>query len=174
MTLEPLSPDFRAKVEELLAGLNAAGVIMRVYSTVRTPWEQARLWRQGRTSEQIAITVQRLRQQGAPRIATCIESVGPQHGRKVTNAAPGYSWHNFGEAVDCFRVDRDGNVDWDEGAYKPYAAAARKMGLRAGADFNDHPHVQFKHHEPHADRSPAQLEIALCELYPTFAVLKGG
>jgi len=173
MTLELLTPEFRAKVETLLATLRTAGVNMRPYSTVRTPFEQARLWRQGRTTEQIAVMTQRLRQQGAPRIAACIEQVGPQHGRKVTNAAPGFSWHNFGEAVDCFRVDRDGSADWDPSAYTAYAAEARRMGLRAGADFNDHPHVQFRHHEPHADNTPAQIEILLCERYPTFAALKG-
>ena len=172
MTLSGLTPDFRAHVETLLARLAAKGVTMRPYSTLRTPFEQAKLWRQGRTSEQIAVMCGRLRTQGAPRIAACIEAVGPQHGKQVTNAVPGFSWHNLGEAVDCFRVDRDGKADWDPAAYREYAAMAREMNLKPGADFKDFPHVQFRHHEPHAEWSPERIEIELCERFPTFTALK--
>lgn len=171
MTLDSLTPDFRARVEQLLAALRAKGIEMRPYSTVRTPFEQAALWRQGRTSEQIGATCARLRMQGAPRIAAAIEKVGPQHGRKVTNAVPGASWHNHGEAVDCFRVV-DGAADWDEHAYHEYARVARAMNLKPGGDFGDWPHVQFRHHEPHKQMTWQQIEIALCERFPTFAALK--
>lgn len=171
MNLDALIPPFRDKVEQLLATLASRGVTMRPYSTIRTPWEQARLWRQGRTSEQIGVMTARLRANGATRIARCIEEVGPQHGRKVTNAAPGFSWHNHGEAVDCFRV-RDAAADWDEIAYREYARVAREMSLKPGADFSDHPHVQFRHHEPHTAMTTQQIEIAMCERWPTFAILK--
>lgn len=171
MNLTGLTPDFAMRVGTLLAKLKAQGVEMRPYSTLRTPFEQASLWRQGRTSEQIGAMTARLRATGAPRIAACIEAVGPQHGRKVTNAVPGYSWHQHGEAVDCFRV-RNGEADWDPVAYKDYARVAREMDLKPGADFSDFPHVQLRHHEPQAHMTPAQIEIALCERWPTFAALK--
>lgn len=175
MTLELLQPDFRAKVEELLSRLATQGIRMVPYCTQRTPWEQARLWRQSRSSAQIAVTTQRLRQQGAPRIARCIDEVGAQHGKPVTNAAPGYSHHQYGNAVDCFLVNRDGDADWDASAagYIAYARVAKELGLRAGRDWGDSPHVQFYHHEPHHDHTPAQLEVMLCERYPAFAALAG-
>ena len=175
MTLDALTPEFRERVERLLERTAALGYRMVPYCTIRTPFEQARLWRQSRSTAQIATMTQRLRQQGAPRIAACIESVGPQHGKPVTNAVPGYSWHQYGEAVDCFLLDRDGHADWDASAagYASYAAIAGELGLRAGRDWNDSPHVQFRHHEPPHQHSPAQLETMLAERYPTFATLKG-
>jgi len=174
MTLDGLTDEFRETVGVLLAKLKEQGHTLVPYCTVRTPFEQARLWRQSRSSQQIATMTQRLRQQGAPRIAACIEAIGPCYGKPVTNAAPGYSWHQYGEAVDCFLLDRDGHADWDSSAagYIAYARTAKELGLRAGRDFGDSPHVQLRHHEPHHDHSPSQLEDMLAERYPTFAALK--
>lgn len=166
-----LTPEFRAKVEQLLARLKARGVEMRPYSFVRTPAEQAALWRQGRASEEIAAKCARFRSLGAPRIAACIEAAGPQHGRRVTNAAPGYSMHNWGWAVDCFRV-ANGKADWREASYREYAVEARELGLKAGADFDDHPHVQWKHDEISRLYQPAAIDAAMAERFPAFAALR--
>ena len=175
MTLDTLHPDFRAKVEQLLANLARQGFTLRPYCTVRDPFEQAKLWRQSRSSQQIKTMVARLRAQGAGRIAACIEEVGPRSGKPVTNAVPGYSWHQYGEAIDCFLLDKDGHADWDSSAlgYVAYAREATALGLRAGRDFGDSPHVQFRHHEPHHDNSPARLDVMLAERYPGFATLDG-
>lgn len=173
--LNQLIPEFRVKVEELLATLKGSGYLLRPYCTIRDPFAQAKLWRQSRSAAQIAQMVNRLRAQGAPRIAACIESVGPQSGKPVTNAAPGFSWHQYGEAVDCFLLNADGSADWDSSAqgYVEYARLATKMGLRAGRDFRDPPHVQFRHHEPHQTLTPAEMDVALASIYPGFAALKG-
>ena len=174
LDLSPLNPEFRAQVEILLAKLASKGVTMRPYCAIRDPFDQSRLWRQSRTSEQIRVACQRLRQQGAPRIAACLESVGPQHGKPVTNALPGYSWHQYGEAVDCFLVDRDGHADWDASAagYAAYCATANELGLRTGRDWGDTPHIQMRHHEPHQMHTPPELEHMLAERFPNFAKLK--
>ena len=175
MTLDALIPAFRAKVETLLDVLARQGFTLRPYCTVRDPFTQAKLWRQSRSSQQIKTMIARLRAQGAPRIAACIDEVGPQHGVEVTKAVPGYSWHQHGEAVDCFLLDMDGHADWDASApgYVAYAREATALGLRAGRDFGDSPHTQFRHHEPHHDNSPARLDAMLAERYPAFAALKG-
>lgn len=172
--LNHLIPEFRTKVEELLQLLRSNGYLLRPYCTIRDPFSQAKLWRQSRSSAQVATMVARLRSQGAPRIAACIESVGPQSGKPVTNAAPGFSWHQYGEAVDCFLVNADGSADWDSSAqgYVEYARMATKLGLRAGRDFRDPPHVQFRHHEPHQVMVPAEIDVTLASLYPGFAALK--
>ena len=172
--LTQLQPAFRAKVEEVLATLKGKGFLFRPYCTIRDPFEQARLWRQSRSAAQIGVLLARLRAQGAPRIAACIESVGPQSGKPVTNAAPGFSWHQYGEAVDCFLVRADGSADWDASAqgYVEYARVATKAGLRAGRDFNDPPHIQFRHHEPHQTLTPSEIDVKIASLYPGFAALK--
>jgi hypothetical protein len=146
---------------------------MRPYCTLRDPFEQAKLWRQSRTSEQIAKQCAYLRSVDAPRIAACIESVGPRNGPKVTNAVPGYGWHQYGEAVDCVLIV-DGEMVWTAEApgYLTYAVEAKGLDLRAGRDFGDNPHVQLRHHEPHHEWSPAQIDVQMAERFPKFAALK--
>ena len=43
-------------------------------------------------------------------LASVLDGVGPQHGPHVTNALPGLSWHQWGEAVDCFWTEWLGRV----------------------------------------------------------------
>jgi peptidoglycan LD-endopeptidase CwlK len=80
-------------------------------------------------------------------------------GPKVTNARPGYSWHNFGRALD-FGVFRDGKyLDAEDPAMarKVHAACgeiAKTYGLEWGGSwrtFQDAPHYQ---------RVPANLSLA--------------
>src|SRR5689334_11602929 len=93
--LEVLVPEFRDKVKQLINRCEARGVIMRPTMTRRTPQEQGKLWRQSRSIEQINAKVFALREVEANFLADCIEKVGPQHGSPVTNAIPGYSWHQW-------------------------------------------------------------------------------
>ena len=173
MTLDGLSPEFRPKVETLLARCAQAGHPVRAYCTVRDPFEQARLWRQSRSREQIAGAVEQLRESGAHRIAACIIAAGPQNGRRVTNAMPGFSWHQYGEAVDCF-VLAGGRAEWDaeHPGYANYAAIAEELGLKAGRDFGDSPHVQLRHAEPHHLHDFSRLDNMLAARFPRFAALE--
>ncbi len=56
---------------------------MRHYFTLRTPEEQARLWRQSRTGHEIEAKIQELEDAGARYLAGVIRGVGPQNGAKV-------------------------------------------------------------------------------------------
>ena len=64
----------------------------------------------------------------------------------TSKAAFGESPHNFGMALDWFRLHQNGaefNVDWYLRFLVP---AAREAGLRCGADwpkFKDYPHVEI-------------------------------
>jgi hypothetical protein len=149
--LTPLVPEFRATVNELIARCAGRGVEMRPFFALRTPFEQAKLWRQSRSREEIEQRIARLRAAGAGFLAHCIETVGPQHGAHVTNAIPGLSWHQWGEAVDCmWIVER--RADWSTvkrvngvNGYHLYADEAVGLGLDAGGhwrSFKDWPHVQ--------------------------------
>ena len=151
--LEDLDPDFRAKVELLLSSCEESGYPMRQFFTLRSPFEQGKLWRQSRTRQQIEDKVSELKNNGASFLAHCIESIGPQNGRHVTNAIPGLSWHQWGEAVDCFWLV-DNGAEWSterlidgKNGYSNYAEIADSMGLNAGGlwrSFQDWPHVQFR------------------------------
>ncbi len=148
-----LVPAFRDKLHELLAACREQGVEMRPYFGIRTPLEQAKLWRQSRTKEQINLKIAELTAAGAPFLADCIATAGPQNGAPVTNAIPGLSWHQWGEAADCVWIVA-GKTEWStqkkvEGinGYVHYAQQAKGARLDAGGlwkSFKDWPHVQLR------------------------------
>ena len=148
-----LTPEFNIKLTELLVACQGQGVEMRPYFGIRTPFEQAKLWRQSRTREEVNQKIAELKDKGAPFLAHCLESVGPQNGPHVTNALPGLSWHQWGEAVDCFWVVA-GQAEWStakqvnaRNGYRVYADQAVQLGLDAGGlwrSLKDWPHVQLR------------------------------
>lgn len=148
-----LVTDFRSELNELLEACKGNGVEMRPYFGIRSPFEQARFWRQSRTWEEIMEKIEWLRSQGAPFLAECLESVGPQNGPQVTNALPGLSWHQWGEAVDCVWVV-DGKSEWSTqkkasgiNGFSVYADQASALGLDPGGHWKslkDWPHVQLR------------------------------
>ena len=151
--LNDLIPEFKDKVLQLLQNCDQSGYKMRQFYTIRTPFEQGILWRQSRSRKQIDEKVIELRNNNADFLAFCIESVGPQYGRHVTNAIPGFSWHQWGEAVDCFWLVGDDAV-WSarkkangKNGYVNYGEMAKTMDLTAGgfwSSFKDWPHVQLR------------------------------
>ena len=151
--LDDLIPEFRSIVDELLNLCDQSGYTMRQFFTLRTPFEQGILWRQSRSTQEINEKISELQNNGADFLAHCIESVGPQNGRHVTNAIPGYSWHQWGEAVDCFWL-LDGRAEWSTrkkvngiNGYKNYAELAQSLDLTAGGNwssFKDWPHTQLR------------------------------
>ena len=149
--LNDLLPAFRAQVNQLLINCRTRGIEMRPYQTLRDPFEQARLWRQSRAREEIARKIAQFRAAEAEFLAFCLESVGPQFGDPVTNAAPGLSWHQWGEAVDCVWIV-NGAAEWSAqrrvdglNGFRVYAEEAQLLGLTPGGlwtRLKDWPHVQ--------------------------------
>ena len=151
--VKDLVPELRTKALTLLQNCQNRGIEMRYYQTLRDPFEQARLWRQSRSNEEISQKINEFRGVGADFLAFCLESVGPQFGRPVTNALPGFSWHQWGEAVDAFWVV-NGAAEWSTtkkvnglNGYHVYAEEAQLLGLTAGGlwpKFKDWVHVQLR------------------------------
>lgn len=147
--LDSLIPEFRDKVVSLLANCRKEGFVMQPFYTRRSVEEQAKLWRQSRSTTEISKALSFLEKQGALYLSGVIKGVGPQTGRWATNALPGESWHQYGEAVDCFILDTDtGKAIWSskhEG-YRVYAEEAKKLGLIPGYFWQsqDSVHVQFR------------------------------
>lgn len=70
------------------------------------------------------------------------------HKGVVTNADGGHSWHNFGLAVDCDPVEKDGSIDWnaDHPQWKLMERIGVSLGLTSGANWIrivDAPHFQL-------------------------------
>ncbi len=133
--IELLEPDFRESVTQLLTRCEKRGFILRPFFTQRDVYEQAKLWRQSRPWPQIETAINDMTLGGASWLADVLESVGPQSDKWATNALPGQSWHQHGEALDCFVLNQETNgAIWDskhEG-YRIYAKEAVTLGLDAG------------------------------------------
>ena len=152
-SIDDLIPEFRPKARTLLANCLNRGIEMRPNETLRSPFEQGKLWRQSRTKEQVRSKIKELRDAGAPFLAFCIESLGPQSGPEVTKAVPGLSWHQWGEALDSFWVV-NGGAEWSTtkkinglNGYHVYAEEAASIGVTPGGlwpTFKDWPHAQFR------------------------------
>lgn len=151
--LNDLTPEFKTKVEALLSACQASDYRMKPFFTLRTPFDQAKLWRQSRSQKEVDHMLKRLDEHKADFLIHCIESVGSQHGRPVTRVIPGFSWHQWGEAIDCF-WELDGRAEWssrkkinDKNGYRNYADIAKEIGLTSGGfwrTFKDWPHVQMQ------------------------------
>lgn len=150
--LDGLHADFRTKLAIVRQRCQERGYHMRPSTGIRTPLVQARLWRQSRSIEEIRARIAQFRDEGADFLADCLVAAGPQAGRQVTNAPPGLSWHQWGEAVDCFWLV-DGKAEWSTtrkiggaNAYHVYAEQAEALGLNAGGlwkKLKDWPHAQL-------------------------------
>jgi peptidoglycan L-alanyl-D-glutamate endopeptidase CwlK len=122
-SLDDLLPRVRALAELFLAKCHSQGIDIIITSTYRDNASQAELYAQGRTKP----------------------------GRKVTNAMPGQSWHNWKCAFDVVPL-RQGKPVWgttEEDDYKLWnniGSIGESVGLTwAGrwSTFKEFPHFQF-------------------------------
>jgi len=143
--LAQLDPAFAETARQVLTACEARSITMRPYYAARSPWQQAKLWRQSRPTEQIQAARHRMTDEGAPWLANVLDEVGAQHGDHVTNALPGKSAHQYKLALDCFWLV-NGEAEWeDTTGYRIYATVAQDHGLSAGmfwTSFVDPPHIQ--------------------------------
>jgi hypothetical protein len=148
---------------------------------MRDVWTQAKYWRQSRPIEQIEAAIRELESKGAPFLAHVLDSVGPQFGGHVTDALPGESWHQWGEAVDCFWV-LDGKAEWstrkkvrladgrEMNGYRLYGEEGVRRGLTSGgfwATLKDWPHLQKKRGSVLAHYSWPEIDQVMRELFGT-------
>lgn len=127
--IETLHPAIRTKANAWLVNCSTRNIGVRIAQAFRTFGEQDLLYAQGRTKK----------------------------GRVVTDARGGFSWHNYGLAIDfvLYRkdktvswnmledLDHDGIADWME-----VVEAAKELGFNWGGDwvgdFKDYPHFDMR------------------------------
>ena len=147
-----LDPTFMGKCQALLNGCASQNVIMVPTYGLRTLEAQAKLWRQSRSTAVVTAEIQSLRAIQCDYLADILQGVGPQPTAKwATDAIPGLSWHNWGQALDCMWQLDDGSFeeDGDTPGYHTYGQQAKSLGLRWGGDFSheDYGHVQLNQKE---------------------------
>ena len=164
-----LIPEFRNKLIEVLAACKHLGFRMEPLVTLVSPVEQSCLWKQGRTAVDAELKALALENAKAHFLATAMRQATPKATNIVTQDLPGYSWHQWGEAVVCVWIDRVNKLNWSpnvrEGMYnlngfEIYAEQARKAGLTCGNKFDDvdrsWAHVQLR-----PEQSPGDLYTLL-------------
>jgi len=169
--LDLLEPEFKDHVKMVLARCQQRGFVLKPFYTIRTPWTQAKLWRQSRPTQEIQRMTRKLENDGADYLAYILQSVGPQTGRWATNALPGQSWHQWGQAVDCFLLSPKGQAIWaaKHAGYECYATEARALGLTAGYfwDRVDAVHIQAPAEpSPRTTYSWAEINAAMKTMFP--------
>ncbi len=141
--IDDLRRAFRPKARQLIQDTRSSGFEVVPYFTLRTPLEQAKLWRMTRGKSEIGRKMQYLYDEGALYIANCLEAVGkcypgPGITGHVTRAVPGESWHNWGEAMDVYlKIDDAIEWDGDHEGYAAYGTNAEDLGLTWGGMWND-------------------------------------
>lgn len=119
VTLDQLQPAFREKVEKWLNDCQAENILFFIDFTLRSYKEQEKIYNQGRF--------------GNP-------------GPVVTNAKPGYSYHNFGFALDVYPLKREApHFDASPKEYERAAKLAKTHGISWGGNwvsFKDYPHFE--------------------------------
>jgi peptidoglycan L-alanyl-D-glutamate endopeptidase CwlK len=124
MRLGGVAPALGRLIRQLASNLSQEGIYLRVVQALRTSSEQDGLYAQGRTKS----------------------------GNIVTNVRGGYSYHNFGLAVDVvpsqFGPDRAYAPDWNltHSTWGMMENAGKALGMVSGSDFcnlPDAPHFQL-------------------------------
>lgn len=179
--LAGLTADFRAQVRTLMEVARDRAIALVPTSGARDPWRQARLWRRSRSSAQVQAKIAELRGGGAPYLARILDSVGPQpNGSWRTDAPPGLSWHQLGEAVDfgirspesgrvlLGDVDQDGDeYDYGQQCYERLGEMCVELGLKWGGDFGDQNHVQRRQtSSPLGAHSLVEINAMIEERWP--------
>lgn len=80
-------------------------------------------------------------------------------GEIVTRARPGYSYHNFGLALDVVFRDKNGNWTWNSPHWDKLGEIGKKHGFHWGGDWAEFPD------QPHFERNYGQTLEALRRVY---------
>ena len=144
--LDHLVPATRVRAVEACRMFHeVTGHRLTIYFTRRTCSDQAFLFRSGRSSEDILSKQQSLRDRGYDYLAEFITQAGPNNSSEwKTNAAPGESWHNYGEAFDAVPLV-SGMIDWDNAElWEIYGECVILLGMTWGGKWKnvDSPHAQ--------------------------------
>lgn len=149
--LEDLTPETEAMAREHVLRCAEAGIELLIYCTLRDTHEQARLYRQSRTKEQVQAKIDQLKARGFPALARILKEVGPQKsGPKVTGAGPGESFHQYSRAYDCVPMVNGKPVWSSSGENGKLWAKVGQLGKKAGLEwagdwtsFREFPHFQL-------------------------------
>lgn len=148
--LEDLVPEVKEKAEKVIEVCGQVGVDILIYCTLRSLEEQAKLYRQSRSWQEIKTKILKFKGRGYGFLGEVLDSVGPCSGPHVTNAGPGESWHNYAEAWDAVPLV-GGKAAWNymkaKEEWNAYGECVRQVGMFWAGDwvsFREYPHAQLR------------------------------
>jgi len=148
--LEDLVQEAREKADRVMEVCSQVGFELLIYCTERSLEEQAKLYRQSRSWAEIKQKIRTLKDRGFGFVAEILDAVGPCTGPHVTNAGPGESWHNYGEAWDAVPL-LNGKPAWNylnaRAEWDAYGECVRQVGMQWAGDwttFREYPHAQLR------------------------------
>lgn len=148
--LNTLTPATKEKALLVLDLCKQADFDLLIYCTLRSLQEQAKLYRQSRSRNEINVKIEKFKNRGYQFLADIIEEVGPSNGPHRTNAGPGESWHNYAEAWDAVPLI-NGKAAWNysdaKDQWDAYGDAVRQVGMNWAGDwttFKELPHAQMR------------------------------
>ena len=151
--IQDLKPVVQVLAQQVLLLAGQRGFDLLIYCTLRSFDEQARLYRKGRTLQQIIQKSNELHTHyKRPDLARLLIDIGPQPGEDiVTWAGPGQSLHNYGFAFDACPL-RDGKPVWgaalpeDLELWMSYGAIGKDAGMEWAGNWpkskREFPHMQ--------------------------------
>ncbi|WP_428738640.1 M15 family metallopeptidase [Sulfurimonas sp.] len=118
--IKTLHPKIRNLATEFINKVETQkNIRLRVTQALRTIDEQNQLYAQGRTTS----------------------------GNKVTWVKGGYSFHNYGLAIDVVKIEKNGTINWNDTTYfSDIAQIGKSLGFEWGGDWTstpDKPHFQY-------------------------------
>lgn len=148
-SLDKLDQNFRVLVDLWVETLKDQGIDVLIYCTHRSIKDQNIEYRKGRSLSDIKRKISSLRNRGFDYLANLLDNTRPQASRKrVTNAAGGESWHNYGLAIDFVPLI-NGKPAWsvkrNRKLWEKCILEAENIGLVCGHRwrFKDSPHIQM-------------------------------
>ena len=149
--LEDLIPEAAEAARRHVLLCTDAGIELLIYCTLRDAHEQARLYRQSRTREQVQAKIDQFTAKGFPALARILREVGPQRsGPKVTGAGPSESFHQYSRAYDCVPLLNSKPVWSTSGEGGKLWAKVGQLGKKCGLEwagdwtsFREFPHFQL-------------------------------
>ena len=166
--IEDLAPDVQVAANLIVGGCAREDVDIMIYCTLRPLEEQARLYRQSRSWEEIKRKIEKFRDRGLGFLADILQGVGSCSGPKRTNAAPGESWHNYAEAFDAVPMV-GGKPAWSYNdapfEWGIYGGMVKEAGFNWSGDwktFKEIAHAQKRHgSNPLKEYSPDKIQEML-------------
>jgi peptidoglycan L-alanyl-D-glutamate endopeptidase CwlK len=169
--LSLLTPEMRRKVLLVKQECLKNKVEILFYCTLRPLDEQAVMYRQSNSFAKINAKIEELSENGFGFLSNIIIDIGAQQNTKwKTNACPGESFHNYGEAVDGVPIVNGRPVwNYEENpmVWDIYGKAVKNAGLEWGGDWKkkDLPHAQLaKGSNPLELYSPEEIKKKLTKL----------